>query len=197
MAMQEFDPTRYGTKVAELLSTELWPASDSGVGACELGPGRPNSSAKPLLNSLGPNDIVESVSDQDMAECCIAGLWLWHNYLDRSHDFSQEIHSTSGSLWHGIMHRREPDYSNAKYWYRRVGDHPIFVDLHETAVDLASKHEVEAAAGSLIQSPNWVPYAFVDLCAAAARGQADVGNFCQEVAVCEWQLLFDYCYQQA
>lgn len=191
--MQEFDPTRYGTKVAELLSADLLPASK----ACELGPGRPNTSAQPQLSSLQPADIVEAVSDQDMAECCVAGLWLWHNYLDRSHDFSQEIHTSSGSLWHGIMHRREPDYSNAKYWYRRVGDHPVYLDLHEQAIELAEKHQVEVAAESLVRSPSWDPGAFVDLCALAARGQAGLSSFCQEVAICEWRLLFDHCYQLA
>lgn len=186
--MQPFDPAKYGPKVAELLSDNR---------LCELGPGRPNSLAKPLLDGLQPEDVVPNHSDRDMAECCVAGLWLWHDYLDRSHDFSQEIHSTSGSLWHGIMHRREPDYSNAKYWYRRVGDHPIFVDLHEVAIELGQTHNVTAEAAELVRQPSWDPYGFVDLCASVARGRSDDGQFCREVARSEWQLLFDYCFENA
>ena len=189
--MSGFDPTSYGTQIAELLSEDR---------LCELGPGRPNSPAKSLLNSLRPEDIVSSIADQDMAECCIAGLWLWHDYLDRSHDFSQEIHSSSGSYWHAIMHRREPDFSNSKYWYRRVGDHPIFPDLHEAAAELAQQHEVSGDAQSLVSQSSWDPCAFVDLCAAVSRGNANgscSGQFCREVCRAEWQLLFDYCYQNA
>ena len=53
-----------------------------------------------------------------MAACCLAGVWLLHDYLDESHTISQRIDTPSGSFWHGIMHRREGDFSNAKYWFR-------------------------------------------------------------------------------
>ena len=56
-----------------------------------------------------------------MAAACLAGLWLHHNFLDESHTLSQDIDTTTGSYWHAIMHRREGDYGNAKYWLHRVG----------------------------------------------------------------------------
>src|SRR5207245_11135 len=61
----------------------------------------------------------------DWAACVRSGLYLRFNFLDESHTISQGIHTVEGSYWHAIMHRREPDYSNAKHWFRKVGQHPV------------------------------------------------------------------------
>src|SRR3954470_17321708 len=50
-----------------------------------------------------------------------AALLLWNDHLDESHTIAQEIENADGSMLHAIMHRREPDYFNSKYWWRRVG----------------------------------------------------------------------------
>lgn len=62
-----------------------------------------------------------------------AGLWLLAGDLDASHELSQRIDDPDGSFWHGIMHRREGDFGNAKYWFRRVGVHPVLRELAGTA----------------------------------------------------------------
>lgn len=56
-----------------------------------------------------------------------AALWLYVDELDRSHSISQQIHDADGSYWHGIMHRREGDFSNSHYWFRQTGNHhPVY-----------------------------------------------------------------------
>ncbi|MGB1126733.1 MAG: hypothetical protein ACPG4Q_16145, partial [Phycisphaeraceae bacterium] len=55
--------------------------------------------------------VEEVVNDPalDGHDAIKAGLWLYVDELDRSHEYSQSIHTPTGSFWHAIMHRREGD----------------------------------------------------------------------------------------
>lgn len=161
-----------------------------------LGPGTPNLSLRPRLAALTVAEAFAgtTVVDAEMAQLCLAGLWLWHDFLSESHAISQQVHTPSGSYWHGIMHRREPDYENAKYWFRRVGRHPVFEPLFVAARELAAAAEGRLAR-SLSAGSDWDPYWFVDQCAGRPRG--DDEQLLRRIAGREWELLFDYCYRHA
>ncbi len=165
----------------------------------ELGPGRPDAAPVAELEKLSPETFVaprEGV-DRQMAQACLAALWLRFDELDRSHEISQSIASTTGSYWHGIMHRREPDYGNAKYWFHRVGRHPIFAPLAEAARALAAASDAGEAAQSLAHATEWDPFEFVDLCQQAARGKEPLARLCRQIQEREWELLFDFCYARS
>ncbi len=129
-AMLQFDPDAYGPLCATLLRRDE---------VCALGPGTPREACRADLETLNAATLAGSrqVVDHLLARCCIAGLWLLHDFLDESHAISQQIPTSTGSYWHAIMHRREGDFSNAKYWFRRVADHPIFEPLCTGAAALA------------------------------------------------------------
>jgi len=185
-----FDPQSYGPAAADLLQ---------GLGPCGLGGGTPDKTRRKALAALTPEAVAapRPLANRDMARACLAGLWLLHNYLDESHRISQEIESPTGSFWHGIMHRVEGDFGNAKYWFHRVGRHPVFPALAVEAGRLARAANVDSGAAILIEKKEWDPFAFVDFCQQARSGPPALATLCQQVQRREWELLFDYCYRSA
>ena len=147
----------------------------------------------------------QSIKDSTMGYALQSGLLLWNDALDASHTISQGLESGTGSYWHGIMHRREPDYSNAKYWFRRVGVHPSFPALRERALALLQSGSTESDsladyAEATEKTEEWDAFRFVDWCQAADGDRSTpeaVRSFLQAVQVEEIKLLLDYSYQQA
>jgi hypothetical protein len=165
----------------------------------DLGPGQSDPAASSRLRGAKPEDLFApaTIRDRVAAQACVAGLWLYLDHLDESHTISQDLATPEGSYWHGIMHRREPDYWNSKYWFRRVGQHAIFAPLRERAVTLIEEAGRPRGSEVLLQQEAWDPYAFVDLCEAVAAGRADCELLCRQVQRAEWDLLFDHCYRTA
>ncbi len=175
-----FDPESFGPKITALLLPER---------LAELGPGSPNMAMRPLLKTLTVERLVadQMTADADMARCCISALWLYHDFLDESHSISQEIETPSGSYWHGIMHRREPDAANAAYWFRRAEGHPVFASL------AAEAQRLGVAKGT---NP-WSAFDFIDQCELHRRKGSSQELALRQLQRIEWQLLFDWCFRTA
>ncbi len=172
MQLEAFE---FGSRVHSLL------AADGPLGPMPLVPAAPADSPQLReLRQLEPEDLFDDgpIEDRDFAKCVQSGLYLYFSALDESHKISQGIGSASGSYWHGIMHRQEGDWSNAKYWFRRVGAHPVFAEL-------------AAATGA-----GWDPHAFVDRCSAAAAGNLAAAGLI-DLQMQEWRLLMRFCYRNA
>ena len=164
-----------------------------------------NSELTDTLESLSLDELFEgeSLKNTTFAEAIKSGLLLWNDALDESHNISQELGNQTGSYWHGIMHRREPDYSNSKYWFGRVGTHPIFPALRERALELFEEiqnpSDALADLGQTIAAQEeWDAYQFIDWCQAAeGDSDSDVTRFLQQVQAEEIKLLLAYSYRNA
>ncbi len=135
---------------------------------------------------------IEPVSPE-MTSCIRSGLLLRGDFQEESHTLSQTISSAEGSYWHAIMHRLEPDYSNSKYWFNRVGTHPVFEQLGTRASSVANEELLAE-----FSSPSWDPFRFTDTCEAAVSGR--LGQYrheLEQLQELEFDLLFAHCYQQA
>jgi hypothetical protein len=149
------NPTEYGPAISSLLTDRV----------PELGPGSPNEPMRAALSAI------------QAPAACRAGLWLLHDFLDESHTISQDLDTSDGSFWHAIMHRREPDPSNSKYWWRRVGTHPVLDQLREAGVGFTT------------------PQAFVDECECVRGTGSPDEDRAKQIQLLEWRLLFDHCWR--
>jgi hypothetical protein len=132
-----------------------------------LGPGTPHEEFRHALACLKLSPPV------------MAGLCLRCDLLHESHEISQELHTPEGSFWHAIMHRREPDAWNSKYWWRKVDSHPVLIQLVAKAPALGYKYTN--------------PHDFVDFCErirGSGSGEEDMAKRVQQL---EWELLFNWC----
>ncbi|MFL6448840.1 MAG: hypothetical protein ACJ746_14305 [Bryobacteraceae bacterium] len=122
-------------------------------------------------------------------EEALSGLLLRLGCWEKSHEVSQHLSTVEGSYWHGIAHRLEPDYGNAGYWFRRVGQHPIFPRLHTAADAILAG---QSTPWRLKES--WDPFLFIRWCEEANEDRGE-GKKAIPMAIqkAEWELLFEWC----
>jgi hypothetical protein len=171
-----FDPNRYGADVAAILALD-----GNGERLMALAQGCcPSDEVRKRLRTVSPQRLFNR---SRAPEAALSGLYLYFSCWEEAHNIAQDLPSKEGSFWHGIIHRQEPDASNASYWFHQVGPHPIFPRLREQAL----------GAGIPI-GPTWNPFQFIEVCERARQNSgSDLERQALLVQRAEWQLLFDYC----
>ena len=157
-----------------------------------------NAEAKAVLEMLKPDQLLAvPIRRTEPARALLSGIWLWHDWLEESHVISQSLNSPTGSFWHAIMHRREGDFSNSKYWYARTGRHEIYAALGAHAAVAINPLPADKPLLRLLRD-TWDPEAFVDLVQHVSTRPEDPRlRAVQELQRIEWQLLFEHCAREA
>lgn len=136
----------------------------------DLGPGpRAGITAEPVLRTQFAELTRPFHLPPRRTELLLGSLLWWHDHLDATHGIAQQIPDADGSYLHALMHRREPDYANAGYWFRRAGLHPVLAPLGGAAGDWLKARGETALAERLVRGGRWDAFAFLALCEVAAR----------------------------
>jgi hypothetical protein len=113
--------------------------------------------------------------DARAGELVRGGLALLYDDLEGCHAAAQAVEEPLSNFWHAVMHRRECDFENSKYWWRRVGAHPVF-ELIAADAGPALKAAVGRDAADLRRrlekAGGWDPFVFVDFCRACVERRA-------------------------
>ncbi len=71
---------------------------------------------------------IEATAAPDLVK---AGLHLLNDDLAASHALAQAHQGEAlADYWHAVIHRREGDYGNSRYWFGRVGNAPILAEVY-------------------------------------------------------------------
>ena len=134
----------------------------------ELVPTKPRTELKQLMRPIrNLEELLPASYDRLSPDFTAlkAGLYQWYDALEESHHCSQQVQHQGrhrgADYWHAIMHRREPDDSNSKYWFRHVGASPVFDQLLRYA---------KAISEEFASIKTWDPFAFVDYCSRCKPG---------------------------
>jgi hypothetical protein len=135
-------------------------------GMAELGPG-------PRMNILSRAEIDHTLErvgiPHDVAELIRALLLLWNDHHDAAHAIVQDCETPDGNLIHAILHRREPDYSNARYWFHRVGAHPCFAPLARQVEHFLTAEGNPSLLHELVKKGQWDPEAVISACLRVSK----------------------------
>jgi hypothetical protein len=115
------------------------------------------------------------------------GLLYAADAIHEAHALFQEAKGDVGSYWHGMMHRREGDFDNARYWFRRAGVLPFFSEMHRAASE---------PSALMARQSNWDPYLFTGECEQARFGDTESLSALIALQRIEFEVLFDYCWRQ-
>ena len=134
-------------------------------------------------------DLSRRIAAAGLPPAAASALLLWNDDLDASHTLSQALPDRFGSWLHGTMHRREGDFPNSKYWFRRVGAHPGFTQMARRAGEVLAAAGGTPESGVAALAERWDPYAFVDLCASATRRRSASAAVLESLQAAELELL--------
>jgi hypothetical protein len=137
---------------------------------------------KRLIQRIAAAGDHEIAAANDSETKCIRSLlFLVAGGIEQAHGIVQEL-STSGAAYvHGMIHRIDDDFDNARYWFRRAGHGPATAEMYR-----------RAAANSLTitSHPIWDPILLTDMLEASRTSR--VTDEMRTILTIEYEVLLQF-----
>ena len=98
------------------------------------------------------DEIAQTNAPQ--ANCTRSLLLLAAGGLDQAHRIVQEMSTTDAAYIHGVIHRIDDDFNNARYWFRSAGTHPAGSEMYRRAA---------ASSPTVARQSIWDPVLVTDM----------------------------------
>ena len=128
------------------------------------------------------------IADGKMFALVRGALFCAVDALDDAHRIFQDDPGDLASYWHGVMHRREGDFDNARYWFRRAGKLPISDKMHAAAAPVSP---------NMAKQNSWDAYLLTGMCEQAKFGDTDAIPECLRLQRVEFDELLAYCWRKS
>ena len=130
----------------------------------------------------------KTVGDETMFSLVRGALLYAVDALAQTHALVQKVNSDEAAYWHGMVHRREGDFDNARYWFRRAGTLAFFPALHRAAAEHSP---------TMSRQQNWDAYLVTGQCEQVRFGADDLTAELLKLQRTEFEVLFDYCWRRS
>ena len=122
-----------------------------------------------LVKGAPPAIAAKAVASSGLNPLAQGALYLYLDCFEEAHNVANEREGTWEGNWlHAMLHRREPDAVNSKYWYARVkAPEGAYRSIGWAVLEVLGQKPpkgFEDLARKVHKSCLWEPDPFVDLC---------------------------------
>jgi hypothetical protein len=103
---------------------------------------------------VAAEDAEISEAEGQEAMCLRSLLLMAAGDLDQAHRIVQAMSTSAGAYLHGVIHRIEDDFDNARYWFRRAGAPSATSEMYRRAATVSA---------TVASRPNWDPFLVTDM----------------------------------
>jgi len=88
---------------------------------------------------------------------------LWYDYLEPAHQLAQDERTPEFNYFHAIVHRREGDFFNSRFWLRQIDNrHIAMIDIaKEVRTFLNEKGELQLL-DEIVKDDGWLSLEFLE-----------------------------------